>query len=306
MPYPAIIPEMFSHISENVPVNLLLFASEEDGKLSFSSGFVHAPLSAEQSIVIPLPSYTTKVISSESPGSLADANEYFRGIAETLVAQDAHGWSVSYSDPFVSLSAVKSNPVKTVKPLQVYPELKGMLSNVPESMTCYMVECTGNVISPKRALEVANHPDINTSAVAPYPDSTAGWLVWGDPGDEDGGVVVYAGVGLPNRRSEKFFRQTSTPTISTCIVGLIENSGWYGDDVAAMLTHGAGDLTINPPAYKCFTGTYKPLALEPRKDTVNPEDLYILPVFIDFSTQSTVSTCEIVGAFEALASTEAP
>ena len=306
MAYPAITPEMFSHVSENVPVNLLLFASEEDGKLSFSSGFVHAPLSAERSIVIPLPPYTTKVISSESPGSLADANEYFRGIAETLVAQDAHGWSASYSDPFVSLTAVKGNPVKTVKPLQVYPELKGMLSNGLESMTCYMVECAGNVISPKRALELANHPDINTSVVATYPDSTAVWLVWGDPGDEDGGVVVYAGVGLPNRRSEKFFRQTTTPTIATCIVGLIENSGWYGDDVAAMLTHGASDLTTNPPAYKCFTGTYKPLALEPRKDTVYPEDLYILPVFIDFSAQSTVSTCKIVGAFEALASKEAP
>lgn len=74
MPYPAIIPEMFSHISENVPVNLLLFASEEDGKLSFSSGFVHAPLSAGQSIVISLPSYSTKVISSKSRGRPANFN----------------------------------------------------------------------------------------------------------------------------------------------------------------------------------------------------------------------------------------
>lgn len=306
MTYPTIDPEMFSHVSENVPVNLLLFASEEEGKLSLSRGFVHAPLSTGRSIVTPLPSYFTRVIATEPPGNLAEANEYFRGVAETLVAEDVPGWSASYSDPFISLSAVKSKPVKTVEPLQVYPELKGMLSNGLESMTCYMVECRGNVISPKRALELANHPNINTSVVAAYPDSTAGWLVWGDPGDEDGGVVVYAGVGLPNRRSEKLFRQTSTPTIATCIVGLIENSGWYGDDVAAMLTHGAGDLTINPPAYKCFTGTYKPIPLEPRKDTTYPEDLYILPVFIDFSTQHTVSTCEIVGAFEALASTDVP
>lgn len=308
MTSPTIDFEMFSHVSEGVPVNLLLFADQEGDKLWFTHGFVHAPLNAEQSVVLPVHPYLAEIIAPESPGKVNSLDEYFHGIAETLVAQETHCYSASYADPFVSFSAVKNSPVKVVNPLQVYPELKDMLRDTPASQPCYMVECIGNVIQPKRAQELADHPDINTSVVAAYPESTAGWLVWGTPGDdEDVAMTTYAGVGLPDRRSDKFFRLTSTPSLSNTLKELVEDSGEYGSFVAGAVMRGryALDLTVHPPAYKCFSDTYKPVVLKPRKVSMFYDDMYALPVFIDFTTQSIASTCEIVSAFETLASGEA-
>ena len=65
------------------------------------------------------------------------------------------------------------------------------------------------------------------------------------------------------------------------------------------------DIRTDPPAYMCFSGTYKPIALKPRKMGLFFDDMYVLPVFINFDTLSIASTCEIVGAFGALASSEA-
>lgn len=298
--------ETFSHVSEGVPVNLLLFADQEGDKLWFTHGFVHAPLNAEQSVVLPIHPYLAEVIAPESPGNVNSFDDYFHGIAETLVAQETHCYSASYADPFVSFSAVKNSPVKVVSPLQVYPELKDMLRDTPASQPCYMVECVGNVIQPKQAQELAELPGINTSVVAAYPESTAGWLVWGDPGrDDDVIITVYAGVGLPDRRSDKYFRSTASPSLSGSLRDLVENSGEYGRFVASMRGREGLDIRTDPPAYMCFSGTYKPVALKPRKMGLFFDDMYVLPVFINFDTLSIASTCEIVGAFEALASSEA-
>lgn len=306
MTSPTIDFETFSHVSEGVPVNLLLFADQEGDKLWFTHGFVHAPLNAEQSVVLPIHPYLAEVIAPEYPGNVNSLDEYFHGIAETLVAQGTHCYSASYADPFVSFSAVKNSPVKVVNPLQAYPELKDMLRDTPTSQPCYMVECIGNVIQPKRAQELAELPGINTSVVAAYPESTAGWLVWGDPGrDDDMIITVYAGVGLPDRRSDKYFRQTSSPKLLGALKGLVEESGEYGRYVSVMRGHEALDVEANPPACKCFSGAYKPVALKPRKVNMFHDDMYALPVFINFATQSIASTCEIVGTFEALASSEA-
>lgn len=306
MTSPTIDFETFSHVSEGVPVNLLLFADQEGDKLWFTHGFVHAPLNAEQSIILPIHPYLAEIIAPESPGNVNSLDEYFHGIAEALVAQETHCYSASYADPFVSYSAVKGSPVQVVNPLQVYPELKDMLRDTPASQPCYMLECIGNVIQPKRAQELAELPGINTSVVAAYPESTAGWLVWGDPGrDDDMIITVYAGVGLPDRRSDKYFRQTSSPKLLGALKELVEESGEYGRYVSVMRGHEGLDIEVNPPAYKCFSGAYKPVALKPRKMGLFFDDMYALPVFINFATQSIASTCEIVGAFDALASSEA-
>lgn len=204
----------FTHVQENVPVNLLLFGAPAGGKMSFSHGYVHAPVNEEQSILIPINPELADHAAGWLPDDCYDINEYYRDrLAKAFVGLETYYASSNETHPFVSLNEVKDLPVRIVSPAEVYPELyDNLMIDATAGLECYMVQCTGNVITPARAEELREVPGINSRLAKKNPSTIVGWVGWNAPEGEDA-VKVTSGLGDPRRLSDKFFRYRSWTSV---------------------------------------------------------------------------------------------
>lgn len=204
----------FTHVQENVPVNLLLFGAPAGGKMSFSHGYVHAPVNDEQSILIAL---NPEIADYAADGLLSDcydADTYYRDrLAKAFVGLETYYASSNETHPFVSLNEVKDLPARIVSPAEVYPELlDNFTMDATAGLDCYMVQCTGNVITPARAEELRAVPGINSRLTKKNPSTIVGWVGWSAPEGEET-VKVTSGLGDPRRLSDKFFRYRSWTSV---------------------------------------------------------------------------------------------
>lgn len=206
--------DQLTHIQEDVPVNLLLFGTPFGGKMDFSHGYVHAPVNEEQSILIPINPELADHAAGWLPDDCYDINEYYRDrLAKGFVGLETYYASSNETHPFVSLNEVKDLPVRIVSPAEVYPELLDNLTmDATSGMDCYMVQCTGNVITPAQAEELREVPGINSRLAKKNPSTIVGWVGWSAPDGEET-VKVTSGLGDPRRLSDKFFRYRSWTSV---------------------------------------------------------------------------------------------
>lgn len=206
--------DQLTHIQEDVPVNLLLFGAPFGGKMDFSHGYVHAPVNEEQSILIPINPELADHAAGWLPDDCYDINEYYRDrLAKAFVGLETYYASSDETHPFVSLNEVKDLPVRMVSPAEVYPELyDNLMIDATAGLECYMVQCTGNVITPARAEELREVPGINSRLAKKNPSTIVGWVGWNAPEGEDA-VKVTSGLGDPRRLSDKFFRYRSWTSV---------------------------------------------------------------------------------------------
>lgn len=206
--------DQLTHIQEDVPVNLLLFGEPFGGKMDFSHGYVHAPVSDEQSILIPINPELADHAAGWLPDDCYDINEYYRDrLAKAFVGLETYYASSNETHPFVSLNEVKDLPARIVSPAEVYPELlDNFTMDATARLDCYMVQCTGNIITPARAEELREVPGINSKLAKKNPSTIVGWVGWNAPEGEDT-VKVTSGLGDPRRLSDKFFRYRSWTSV---------------------------------------------------------------------------------------------
>lgn len=206
--------DQLTHIQEDVPVNLLLFGTPFGGKMDFSHGYVHAPVNEEQSILIPINPELADHAAGWLPDDCYDINEYYRDrLAKAFVGLETYYASSNETHPFVSLNEVKDLPARIVSPAEVYPELlDNFTMDATAGLDCYMVQCTGNVITPARAEELREVPGINSRLTKKNPSTIVGWGGWNAPEGEET-VKVTSGLGDPRRLSDKFFRYRSWTSV---------------------------------------------------------------------------------------------
>lgn len=206
--------DQLTHIQEDVPVNLLLFGTPFGGKMDFSHGYVHAPVNEEQSILIPINPELADHAAGWLPDDCYDINEYYRDrLAKAFVGLETYYASSNETHPFVSLNEVKDLPARIVSPAEVYPELlDNFTMDATAGLDCYMVQCTGNVITPARAEELREVPGINSRLTKKNPSTIVGWVGWNAPEGEET-VKVTSGLGDPRRLSDKFFRYRSWTSV---------------------------------------------------------------------------------------------
>lgn len=206
--------DQLTHIQEDVPVNLLLFGTPFGGKMDFSHGYVHAPVNEEQSILIPINPELADHAAGWLPDDCYDINDYYRDrLAKAFVGLETYYASSNETHPFVSLNEVKDLPVRIVSPAEVYPELlDNFTMDATAGLECYMVQCTGNVITPARAEELRELPGINSRLAKKNPSTIVGWVGWNAPDGEET-VKVTSGLGDPRRLSDKFFRYRSWTSV---------------------------------------------------------------------------------------------
>ena len=206
--------DQLTHIQEDVPVNLLLFGTPFGGKMDFSHGYVHAPVNEEQSILIPINPELADHAAGWLPDDCYDINEYYRDrLAKAFVGLETYYASSNETHPFVSLNEVKDLPARIVSPAEVYPELlDNFTMDATAGLDCYMVQCTGNVITPARAEELRAVPGINSRLTKKNPSTIVGWVGWSAPDGEET-VKVTSGLGDPRRLSDKFFRYRSWTSV---------------------------------------------------------------------------------------------
>lgn len=204
----------FTHVQENVPVNLLLFGAPAGGKMSFSHGYVHAPVNDEQSILIALNPEIADYAADGLPSDCYDADTYYRDLlADTLVGFETHYISSLDTNPIISLNKVKDTPVHTVNLAEAYPELHDtLMKDHSAGLDCYVVQCTGNVTTPVRVGELHGVPGADTDIITQSPDSIIGWVGWDSP-EEGQTLHVTSGFGDPLRVSSKFFRVRSWTSV---------------------------------------------------------------------------------------------
>ena len=206
--------DQLTHIQEDVPVNLLLFGAPFGGKMDFSHGYVHAPVNEEQSILTPINPELADHAAGWLPEDCYDINEYYRDrLAKAFVGLETYYASSNETHPFVSLNEVKDLPARIVSPAEVYPELlDNFTMDATAGLDCYMVQCTGNVITPARAEELRAVPGINSRLTKKNPSTIVGWVGWSAPDGEET-VKVTSGLGDPRRLSDKFFRYRSWTSV---------------------------------------------------------------------------------------------
>ena len=206
--------DQLTHIQEDVPVNLLLFGTPFGGKMDFSHGYVHAPVNEEQSILIPINPELADHAAGWLPDDCYDINEDYRDrLAKAFVGLETYYASSNETHPFVSLNEVKDLPARIVSPAEVYPELlDNFTMDATAGLDCYMVQCTGNVITPARAEELREVPGINSRLTKKNPSTIVGWVGWNAPEGEET-VKVTSGLGDPRRLSDKFFRYRSWTSV---------------------------------------------------------------------------------------------
>lgn len=206
--------DQLTHIQEDVPVNLLLFGAPFGGKMDFSHGYVHAPVNEEHSILIPINPELVDHAAGWLPDDCYDINEYYRDrLAKAFVGLETYYASSNETHPFVSLNKVKDVPARIVSPADVYPELLDNFAiDATAGLDCYMVQCTGNVVTPARAEELREVPGINSRLAKKNPSTIVGWVGWNAPEGEDT-VKVTSGLGDPRRLSDKFFRYRSWTSV---------------------------------------------------------------------------------------------
>ena len=206
--------DQLTHIQEDVPVNLLLFGEPFGGKMDFSHGYVHAPVNEEQSILIPINPELADHAAGWLPDDCYDINEYYRDrLAKAFVGLETYYASSDETHPFVSLNEVKGLPVRIVSPAEVYPELlDNFTMDATAGLDCYMVQCTGNIITPAQAEELREVPGINSKLAKKNPSTIVAWVGWSAPDGEDT-VKVTSGLGDPRRLSDKFFRYRSWTSV---------------------------------------------------------------------------------------------
>lgn len=206
--------DQLTHIQEDVPVNLLLFGAPFGGKMDFSHGYVHAPVNEEHSILIPINPELADHAAGWLPDDCYDINEYYRDrLAKAFVGLETYYASSNETHPFVSLNEVKDLPARIVSPAEVYPELlDNFTMDATAGLDCYMVQCTGNVITPARAEELRAVPGINSRLTKKNPSTIVGWVGWNAPDGEET-VKVTSGLGDPRRLSDKFFRYRSWTSV---------------------------------------------------------------------------------------------
>ena len=206
--------DQLTHIQEDVPVNLLLFGTPFGGKMDFSHGYVHAPVNEEQSILIPINPELADHAAGWLPDDCYDINDYYRDrLAKAFVGLETYYASSNETHPFVSLNEVKDLPARIVSPAEVYPELlDNFTMDATAGLDCYMVQCTGNVITPARAEELRAVPGINSRLTKKNPSTIVGWFGWSAPDGEET-VKVTSGLGDPRRLSDKFFRYRSWTSV---------------------------------------------------------------------------------------------
>lgn len=215
--------DQLTHIQEDVPVNLLLFGAPFGGKMDFSHGYVHAPVNEEQSILIPINPELADHAAGWLPDDCYDINEYYRDrLAKAFVGLETYYASSDETRPFVSLNEVKDLPVRIVSPAEVYPELlDNFTMDATVGLDCYMVQCTGNIITPAQAEELREVPGINSRLAKNNPSTIVGWVGWSAPEGEDT-VKVTSGLGDPRRLSDKFFRYRSWTSVLSARADMLE------------------------------------------------------------------------------------
>ena len=215
--------DQLTHIQEDVPVNLLLFGEPFGGKMDFSHGYVHAPVNEEQSILIPINPELADHAAGWLPDDCYDINEYYRDrLAQAFVGLETYYASSNETHPFVSLNEVKDLPTRIVSPAEVYPELlDNFTMDATAGLDCYMVQCTGNIITPSRAEGLREVPGINSRLAKKNPSTIVGWVGWSAPDGEDT-VMVTSGLGDPRRLSDKFFRYRSWTSVLSARADMLE------------------------------------------------------------------------------------
>lgn len=281
--------DQLTHIREDVPVNLLLFGTPFGGKMDFSHGYVHAPVNEEQSILIPINPELADHAAGWLPDDCYDINEYYRDrLAKAFVGLETYYASSNETHPFVSLNEVKDLPARIVSPAEVYPELlDNFTMDATAGLDCYMVQCTGNVITPARAEELREVPGINSRLAKKNPSTIVGWVGWNAPEGEET-VKVTSGLGDPRRLSDKFFRYRSWTSVLSARADMQE-ARRAGVEPAKLQDVLAQSL-IN--ARNSVAGC----AVEPIVPAVSTGSWFWLPILVSPSTQGFLQGV-LVGAF---------
>ena len=265
--------DQLTNIQEDVPVNLLLVGEPFGGKMDFSHGYVHAPVSDEQSILIPINPELADHAAGWLPDDCYDINEYYRDrLAKAFVGLETYYASSDETHPFVSLNEVKDLPVRMVSPAEVYPELyDNLMIDATAGLDCYMVQCTGNVITPARAEELREAPGINSKLAKKNPSTIVAWVGWSAP---EGGetVKVTSGLGDPRRLSDKFFRYRSWTSVLSARSDMqkVYQDGAPAADLQGVLVQGLG--SVRDGVAGC--------AVEPGVRAVSTGSWFWLPVFV--------------------------
>mgnify|MGYP001739221028 FL=1 len=281
--------DQLTHIQEDVPVNLLLFGTPFGGKMDFSHGYVHAPVNEEQSILIPINPELADHAAGWLPDDCYDINDYYRDrLAKAFVGLETYYASSNETHPFVSLNEVKDLPARIVSPAEVYPELlDNFTMDATAGLDCYMVQCTGNVITPARAEELREVPGINSRLAKKNPSTIIGWVGWNAPEGEET-VKVTSGLGDPRRLSDKFFRYRSWTSVLSARADMQE-ARRAGVEPAKLQDVLAQSL-IN--ARNSVAGC----AVEPIVPAVSTGSWFWLPILVSPSTQGFLQGV-LAGAF---------
>lgn len=279
----------FTHVQENVPVNLLLFGAPAGGKMSFSHGYVHAPVNDEQSILIALNPEIADYAADGLPSDCYDADTYYRDrLAKAFVGLETYYASSNETHPFVSLNEVKDLPARIVSPAEVYPELlDNFTMDATAGLECYMVQCTGNVITPARAEELREVPGINSRLAKKNPSTIVGWVGWNAPDGEET-VKVTSGLGDPRRLSDKFFHYRSWTSVLSARADMQEarREGVEPAELQDVLVRSLSN------ARNSVAGC----AVEPIVPAVSTGSWFWLPILVSPSTQGFLQGV-LVGAF---------
>ena len=281
--------DQLTHIQGDVPVNLLLFGAPFGGKMDFSHGYVHAPVNEEQSILIPINPELADHAAGWLPDDCYDINEYYRDrLAKAFVGLETYYASSNETHPFVSLNEVKDLPARIVSPAEVYPELlDNFTMDATAGLDCYMVQCTGNVITPARAEELREVPGINSRLTKKNPSTIVGWVGWSAPEGEET-VKVTSGLGDPRRLSDKFFRYRSWTSVLSARADMQE-ARREGVEPAELQDVLAQSLT---DARNSVAGC----AVEPIVPAVSTGSWFWLPILVSPSTHGFLQGV-LVGAF---------
>lgn len=281
--------DQLTHIQEDVPVNLLLFGVPFGGKMDFSHGYVHAPVNEEQSILIPINPELADHAAGWLPDDCYDINEYYRDrLAKAFVGLETYYASSNETHPFVSLNKVKDLPARIVSPAEVYPELlDNFTMDATAGLDCYMVQCTGNVITPARAEELREVPGINSRLTKKNPSTIVGWVGWNAPEGKET-VKVTSGLGDPRRLSDKFFRYRSWTSVLSARADMQEarRAGAEPAELQDVLAQSLID------ARNSVAGC----AVEPIVPAVSTGSWFWLPILVSPSTHGFLQGV-LVGAF---------
>lgn len=286
--------DQLTHIQEDVPVNLLLFGTPFGGKMDFSHGYVHAPVNEEQSILIPINPELADHAAGWLPDDCYDINKYYRDrLAKAFVGLETYYASSNETHPFVSLNEVKDLPVRIVSPAEVYPELlDNFTMDATSGLDCYMVQCTGNVITPARADELTKVEGINNKIATPKSTRVIGWVGWSAPDGKDI-VKVTSGFGTPLRLSDKFFRYRTWTLVLSARA-----------DMQKALREGVEPAKLQSVLVQALSGDKSGVvgcdvagcALEPGIQAVSTGSWFWLPILVSPSTHGFLQGV-LVGAF---------